>query len=330
MKDAALFIAPIHFIRVSEGLGRGDRLDDRTFLTNDPDTVRSLISSRLRKHIGELETESLCRAGLVAYRGFSDDQFPQDPAAIEALLAVQLMNLHQFQKMLWLVKDNAVTVENGFIQSDRPYNVSSRIWSNVCMLSDGRREETRFTRQELKSAREFHRALFSDTDSQTHADLDLVLSREVIGPDQSPLSRALYFVGSARSSAQLGVKIANYCSALEALLVTSPTELVYRLCQRIAWLLGETPEERIDLFRQLKTSYDFRSKAVHGSHASAKKLANDLVPAARKCDELLRAVVGRLCNDATLRSYLLGETTNSNAFEERLLAITLGSPIQSD
>ena len=120
------------------------------------------------------------------------------------------------------------------------------------------------------------------------------------------------------------MKIANYCSALESLLITSPTELTYRLSQRVAWLLGETAEERYELFQQLKDAYDFRSKVVHGSYASEKKLRNDLIPAVRACDDLLRAVLSQILKDKVLHAYVSGQDKSTDHFEKHMTQLTLG------
>jgi len=322
MKKIATFIAPIHRATVHETLGRGDKLDEFLWLTNDADLIRSRMPARLVQRIGTHERDATCGAGLVAYAEFSDERYPSSMATAEALIAVQLLKLHVFVNMLWCVKDNALGVENGFL--DSPDIISSRIWSMNCTLADGTDCVTTFSRDELRTARTLYHK-FTDMTEWSGNELNEALMREVVEPDSIPLNRAIFFIGAARSSSQLSVKIANYCSALESLLITSPTELTYRLCQRVAWLLGESTEERYELFQQLKDAYDFRSKVVHGSYTSAKKLRNDLLPSVRACDTILRGVLGQVLEDEVLRAYILGRTKNSDSFEDRLARITLGA-----
>jgi hypothetical protein len=322
MTNTATFIAPIYRIAVSEALGRGDKLDDFLWLTNDADLVRSRIPARLVQHIGTGERDGACNAGLVVYGEFSGDLYPSSTAAANTLIATQLLRLHEFVQMLWIIKDNAANVENGFLSG--PDGVCSRIWTMTCTLADGTDSVTTFSREELRTARTLYRNVWG-TASLNADEFNKTSFQEVVEPDAVPLSRAIFFLGAARSSSQLSVKIANYCSALESLLITSPTELTYRLCQRVAWLLGESTEERYELFQRLKDGYDFRSKVVHGSYTSAKKLRNDLLPSVRACDTILRGVLGQVLEDEVLRAYVLGHAKNSDSFEERLVRITLGA-----
>jgi hypothetical protein len=321
MRQPAIFIAPLRRIVVPEALGRGDKLDDGMLLTNDMELVRSKMSERLVERIGTLEAESTCRAGLVAYAEVNDDRRPANTDEAEALIAVQLMKLHFFVNTMWLIKDNAASVENGFL--DSPPFVSTRIWQCDCCLADGGCTITTFSRDELRAARTLFRNLYDST-HWGETDMANVMNRDVVAGEINPFARALYFVLVGRTTNHSSVRIANYCSALESLLITSPNELTYRLSQRVAWLLGETAEERHDLFMHLKDAYDFRSKAVHGSFVSEKKLRTSLQPAVVACDQLLRNVFGAVLGDEVLREYVLGNTKAPEAFEERLLKITLG------
>jgi hypothetical protein len=324
MKTVATFIAPIYNITVSESLGRGDRLDDVLWLTNDTHLIRSKISGRLVDGIGVLERDSVCRAGLVAYGEFTDERCPSNIEGAETFVAIQLAKLHRFLQDLWWLKDNAARVENGFVE--HPRYLSSRFWPMICTMADGADSVITFSRDEVRNAR----LLYSKKPNAAdwgETEFRKGLSSEVIEPDSNPWSRASYFIATARSHKQLSVKIANYCSALESLLVTSPNELTYRLSERVAWLLGETVEERCALFQQVKNAYDFRSKVVHGSHVSERKLRNDLIPAVRACDSILRGVVRQIGKDEVLLAYVKGENKNADRFEDRLMQITLGADL---
>jgi hypothetical protein len=226
--------------------------------------------------------------------------------------------------MLWWVKDNAACVESGFLEG--PDIVLRRVCCETCSLADGTDCPTSFSREEFKTARKLYRDSIHipawNTDGFSQA-----LKQEIITQESSPLHRARFFVSAARTSAKLSVKIANYCTALEALLSTSPNELTYRLSQRVAWLLGKSVEDRHKLFEQVKDAYEFRSKVVHGSYSSEKKLNKDLLPAVRACDTILRAVLLRVTTDKVLCPYILGDSKNVNEFEDRLVRITFGEAL---
>lgn len=323
MQNAALFVAPVYFIEVDSGLGRGDRLDDVLWLTNDPERIRKLFSARMTGHIGTLERGAVCEAGLVAYGRFEGEHCPLEPSLAEQSIAMQLVKLHHFVLMLWLVKDNASHIENGFLEW--PDGISSRMLPMLCTLADGTSSPMSFTREELRDARDLYRSLFSSMTSWGAEEFESKVGQEVAGPTSSPLRRAFFFIGAARASKNLSVKIANYCSALEALLIpATSTELTYRLATRVAWLLGESVDERRECFRRVKTAYSIRSTAIHGGALSARKMRNDLESAVKWCDEIVRAIIGVVVNDAQLRDYIVGKAKDESGFEERLQAITLG------
>ena len=79
------------------------------------------------------------------------------------------------------------------------------------------------------------------------------------------VSIVLHRIGTANQSALNTDRIIDSTIALEALLVADGRpEIRYRQALRGARLLGDTPEERVALFRLLKAAYDKRSQIVHG------------------------------------------------------------------
>ncbi len=61
------------------------------------------------------------------------------------------------------------------------------------------------------------------------------------------------------------VRLIDYWVALEALFLPDSTaELSFRASLRIAAFVGETGQERQQLYKEMRASYDVRSKVVHG------------------------------------------------------------------
>lgn len=61
-------------------------------------------------------------------------------------------------------------------------------------------------------------------------------------------------------------KLIDYWVALESLFSPSDRqEFSFRVPLRVASLIGETPDEREDIFKNLRTSYTLRSRIVHGA-----------------------------------------------------------------
>jgi len=57
---------------------------------------------------------------------------------------------------------------------------------------------------------------------------------------------------------------------LESLYIADDKELSYKLAIRAAYLLGETPERRNEIFSTIKAAYGVRSKLVHGNEIKDK------------------------------------------------------------
>lgn len=64
---------------------------------------------------------------------------------------------------------------------------------------------------------------------------------------------------------------AHLITALEAIVVDSTTELNYRVSLHASVLAGSNEDERNKIFDYVKTSYDYRSKSVHGDGKNMKK-----------------------------------------------------------
>lgn len=86
---------------------------------------------------------------------------------------------------------------------------------------------------------------------------------------------------------------------LEALFASdSSQELRFRASLRIARFVGETKEEREDLFKRIKASYDLRSVVVHGNDPMGRRNLPLLPDAAMLTEDTLRRAL-RLRLDPT-------------------------------
>ncbi len=79
------------------------------------------------------------------------------------------------------------------------------------------------------------------------------------------------------------------CSAVETLLSTSPRELTHQLSERVALFTTDESEERREVFLEMKTICDIRSKVSHGS-ALKKNQLRELPSISSKFDSLLRTL----------------------------------------
>jgi hypothetical protein len=115
-----------------------------------------------------------------------------------------------------------------------------------------------------------------------------------------------------------------YCSALEALLSTDTSELSHKLAERLAWIVAESPADRLDVYRAVKSAYAIRSRAVHGSALSRRKIETDLGVAAKNCDDLLRALLNQIATRTELHELYIDKKVPDEELEAVLVRITLG------
>jgi hypothetical protein len=113
----------------------------------------------------------------------------------------------------------------------------------------------------------------------------------------SRLARAFYFLQSARSSEDIGTKLALYCSVFESIFSISNTELKHRLSETVAFFLTNDSKERLEIYKTLQMAYDIRSSIVHGDGIQSKFLKNDfqlLKQIATQTDEILRRSIKKV------------------------------------
>lgn len=110
-----------------------------------------------------------------------------------------------------------------------------------------------------------------------------------------PLQRAISRLGRARAASD-GVERALELGICAEIALThadkGSSEIAFRLATRMAWLLGSTPDERVQIFREAKALYDARSKAVHEGRLS-RRAQPDLVAGDRLVTRALRMIVAR-------------------------------------
>ncbi len=298
------FVAALFKIEVAGNLGRGIRLWRDVFLTNDSRYVDSLLTEQFRAAVGQIECQALRDAGAVIYSIYEEEgelaPGPNAVAHVNAMLGV--MNV--FLTCFWLVRDNNVNTELGFLEY--PYkspraNVSSNSWASY--FSDARATfgVSSFTADEIRQVRDYFHlfnvddvgAAISQRDSKTTS-------------DTGRLDRVFYFLQAARSANDLGIRISLYITCFEAILSTDNLELSHKLSERVAVFLGGDAARKIETYRMMKAAYSVRSKVVHGDRLSA-KLVSDLPSLSVSCDVALRQVLVAVLSSPRLRTLFGGK-----------------------
>lgn len=225
-----------------------------------------------------------------------------------------LMNwFHRYVHALWFVKDNSCQVSTGFIRNGPKENVMSFSIFDLVTSSDGDRNNSVFSYEELKYASEINLRL-SDflrrndvvknekkgivvekveepmvvSGAQYYAKNDVVYG-EV---NQNRIARANDILIVARANPDLVQKISFYVATLECLFSTFSEELKYRIAQRATLYLGGDKETMENNNKTFKTAYNIRSSFFHGGVQKLKKEA--LVELSAHFDQLLREIFIRI------------------------------------
>jgi hypothetical protein len=266
-----------------------------------------------RAAIGELELNSLKDGRPVAFSKWPTPIQSEVDAHDQLVGWLKLVTI--FLHHTWFLKDNAAGLELGYvIWPTRSGICTLRNFLGLVITNAALTQDTQsFTTHEFRQARELFQQDF----------IASALSK--IAPVKvTRLERAKYFVQAARVAEHLPVKIANYCTSLEALFSNDASELTYKLSERVGWFIGRDAGERIDIFHRVKKAYGIRSKVVHG----ATDWGKDVV-AARETSEFLDRTLRRVFEavraDPRLRGMFSEDSeSGKKKHEEFFSTLTMG------
>jgi hypothetical protein len=303
----ATFFARLTNLRVNGSLGRGIQFMDGFYITNDRQYIMSLVDKRYMSSIGSLEYRFILE-GPVAY-SIIDGVEEKDYTAN----TVDMLNkLNWFEHFFWVIQDCCVGHEVGFIASGA--RITSVRHGGFYTLASGEAEELECSadafRSAVRSIREgsdIRRVDFSNKD-KTHNTKKM---------DRVWL--ALHLIGYARWTVFIPNKIAFYCSAIEALLSTSQSELSHQIAERVSVVIN-TAETRIETYKFIKKCYSLRSKYIHGDTVSQSEV--EVVRASEKLDAIVRATLHAIFDDENLRQAL----NNNSSLDDILLSRVLSYP----
>jgi len=285
----SVFFCALNEIKVKEDLGEGiclvpnekDVSYPRIYITNNKKEKERLFNQATVNAIGYIEYHDILNSELIAY---SLGEFPDDEISPIEYLNKYLSMLRVYFFCTWLIKDNSANFDLGFLCYENKRNefeVSSNFFNYHNYNSDGKSSITEFTKHELLNAAKI---LFDNT--IVGEKVDTTASERRYGKT----STAGHFVQFARVCNDIGLKMTNYCSALETLFSTNNTELSHRLSERISLFIGTNKKERIELYKTLKSSYHIRSKVIHGGSFKNGQIVEMRI-LIRKMDEICRKVL---------------------------------------
>lgn len=306
-----LFITNVFNLKIEGDLGDGINLFHGIKITNNKAFIKTLLSQNLLEVIGQLEFNAILNADVILYSINSQNVTGDN---IDEITCNNLAYCKMFLTDLWLVKDNCADIMMGFIQYpfynemkiillDSPIIHSNLMSSSYSNSKGSSQEITVFKVEDFNKVVERYandnivRMNFTES-SEKKSLLEKGIQRITIG---------VLFLQTARSQSDLGIKISQYCSALEALFSSDNTELTHKLSERIAYFLEKDKNKRLLLFKQIKDIYTIRSQVVHGS-AITKKY-NDLTRISESADTILRRIFLKLIENPNLDVYFRKNNT---------------------
>lgn len=223
---------------------------------------------------------------------FGKDLSLEDVNSIGASFCFALLRQIQlYVSKIWMLCDNSIYVRDGFL-----YVYDDKIADGFTFKASVSAINT-FSRGEIKNITLTENVLLTLSKNMDIIHLNDVLSKtqdfkqatQFQHYKKSRLTRkefAEMYVNLARKEGLVPVKVLMYCSALEALVANSTSELSHRVAERVAILLGQSREDRCEIYKDIKNGYDTRSKVAHGDFI--KKEESIILDLSFKLDNYLR------------------------------------------
>ena len=310
------FITSLENLRIDRPLGSNWTIAGDLKISNSQSVASRLLTELLKELIGKLEVNQILSGRPFVY---SVSEYPVEETSEEMqkeLLVAHLVHVQAFTNALWLVKDNSVNFNLGFLQF--PYQgqqarVSSNFLSATFSDASTINAETSFDEAELKQAISLYNKMYG----QSHDEFNIPQLPPLALGQYDRASRSMYFVQAARAATHLPEKVAYFCTCFESLVSTSPTEIGHQVAERVASLIAETPSEALEIYRNLKRAYDTRSKLVHGGQLGRTECRYRTD--SKNCDAYLRRLFHVLLGNSEIREAIEQEENEVNEFFLRRL-----------
>lgn len=268
MRATLLFFTGVDQIKLPRILGKGERFSERFYITGDKDWIAKIVSP-LKAHIGLAEYSYLaneCQILVHSEQEIQYESLKELDDAMKSYLIGELMQIQEFLQRLWIIQDNAGLQDRGWLSANLGGNhiVHNNVWNVRHSNADGSYDVKEFTRDQIKTAR--LSAIYNAKHSYEGGIPTPLVNKTI------RIERFLYFMQIARASPDVAMKIVHYCSGLESLVSSSSTELTHQIAERVACLLEDPGNGRLDCFGKIKKAYALRSRAVHGGNFKSSRI----------------------------------------------------------
>lgn len=325
-----LAVSHIHGLALAGNCGAGLEVFPGCHITNEPKSILSLISPGFKSALGEITISELTRSKAVISLLLDVPPELHGKARIAGLHQYIIGNLRAefnlFLQFLWMLKDHGAALAqiHSIYPLDQPdamivfdrfpiaYSNSSGADTPItCTIEEFRKALT------LASAYLDYPNPFKRRPSPASTEPAPVTKLHREAPR---IWKAFLFLQSARRQDDLAMKVSHYCSTLETLFSTSQNEITHKLAERVAFLAGDSPAERLSIYRSIKEAYKVRSEVLHGSFLTSNRICN-LVDIARRCDALVRTVMFEILEKPTLKKVFQNDATLDSYFEDMIFGL---------
>ncbi|MBC9785886.1 hypothetical protein H1S01_15480 [Heliobacterium chlorum] len=310
------FITRIHHFSVKKVLNNGMKIVNNLRLSNGSRIINSFFSNDdFITSIGTLEYNHICSGEYIYSINDSDCLQGSDGSGF---LNQQLKLVQLFSNCLWLIKDNSVNNELGFLlEVDKnPIKIYSNQMSAMFVNASGERLDVQFTEEEVKKSVELVELLFE------LYNLDSSKTTPGMYREANRIHRFFYFLQGARTQNFLPNRIALYCTMLETLLSTDSIEISHKISERTSKIIEKTLDKRQECFDIIKNAYSVRSASVHGDNLPKKFRNKDkLKELSVDLDDILRRLIYSIINDKEMLN--MYKLDNKNDLNNWFLELTL-------
>lgn len=315
------FVAPVFGLKIKKKVDKGLRLgnvhlsNSKSFLNNSvlkPPFPEVLGTYNIYDFYDDRDIENIHVNNYFYLEGEISDintseelsQKQRESSFATLLVDLLLLDIQNYLRKLWLMKDNSIYARDGFI-CFYPKDGNSRIFryslKDIHYDISVERKTVEFTKYELESV--FERYLSLDLNAfsffkcntvdsiikfnESYNAINLFSKKTII----NNIEKAEYFIRMSRNEFHTDLKIFFYVSAIEALMMSdSKSEVTHQVSEKIAHLLGKTSDEKITYYEQIKKVYSVRSAIAHGS--TYKNMTDDyLVSLCVFLDDTLRTLM---------------------------------------
>ncbi|WP_441254305.1 hypothetical protein [Bradyrhizobium sp. 613_E4_N2_2] len=305
-RESASFVCRLNFLNIAGGLGRGERIDDTFYITNDRTVIESLTPHDYKDALGTLEYKSLRESALIAYSPVQN----LSPEDHQKEILTHLLRLDSFENFFWLFYDCCFGHEIAFLfhRMVGRTQISSNIYRGLRSLADGSSQELAITADQFREIIRTYRTLHKPNNNPP--------AHFATKDNSNRVSRTLSLIDRARASMNFAEKIAFYCSGLEAMFSTSHTELTHQIAERVALISSDDKAERFESFRFVKRCYSFRSKFIHGD--TVKGDVPTLSAMSQKLDGVSRKAIGNALRDTDFLGAMSDQEKLETYFYEKI------------